>query len=144
MVDLPAIGNPPRRAADRRSTKAAIVLRLSVCRRSTPVAARRWLPLALLAACTLAAGLSACGGSSTKPTPLPPVQPHRDGPVSMFTVGAELYTNSAANMDLLQSLGVGFVRLDMNWGAVAPGPSSPHKPAFDARDPNAYPTTGAL
>jgi hypothetical protein len=57
----------------------------------------------------------------------------------MFTVAAELNTNSAANMDLLQSLGVGFVRLDLNWGAVAPDSSSSHKPAFDATDPNAYP-----
>ena len=57
----------------------------------------------------------------------------------MFTVGAELYTNSAANMDLLQSLGVGVVRLDMNWTAVAPDAPSLHKPAFDVRDPNAYP-----
>ena len=57
----------------------------------------------------------------------------------MFTVGAELYTNSAANMDLLQSLGVGVVRLDMNWATVAPDSPSLHKPAFDASDPNAYP-----
>ena len=57
----------------------------------------------------------------------------------MFTVAAELYTNSAANMDFLQSLGVGFVRLDLSWGTVAPDASSSHKPAFDARDPNAYP-----
>jgi hypothetical protein len=97
------------------------------------------LPLALVVVCVLAAGLSACGGSSSTPTPLPRDHPHRDGPVSMFTVGAELYTNSAANMNLLQSLGVDVVRLDMNWGAVAPDPASLHKPAFDARDPNAYP-----
>ena len=57
----------------------------------------------------------------------------------MFTVAAELYSNSGPNMDLLQRLGVGFVRLDMNWATVAPGASSRHKPAFDARDPNAYP-----
>jgi hypothetical protein len=95
----------------------------------------------VLAACALAAGLSACGGSSKKPTPLPRVHSHRDGPVSMFTVGAELYTNSAVNMDLLQSLGVGVVRLDMNWTAVAPDSPSLHRPAFDASDPNAYPAT---
>ena len=57
----------------------------------------------------------------------------------MLTVAAELYTNSAANMDLLHSLGVGFVRLDMNWLNVAPDASSSHKPAFNARNPDAYP-----
>ena len=56
-----------------------------------------------------------------------------------MTVGSELDTNSAANMNLLQSLGVGVVRLDMRWMDVAPDPASLHKPAFDARDPNAYP-----
>jgi hypothetical protein len=57
----------------------------------------------------------------------------------MLTVGSELYTNSAANMNLLQSLGVGVVRLDMRWTDVAPDPASLHKPTFDASDPNAYP-----
>jgi hypothetical protein len=114
---------------------------LPVCRRPTSTAARRWLPLALLAACALAAGLSGCGGSSKKPTPLPRIHPDRVGPESMFTVGAELYTNSTANMNLLQSLGVGVVRLDMNWATVAPDSPSLHKPAFDATDPNAYPAT---
>jgi hypothetical protein len=97
------------------------------------------MPLPLLAACALVAGLSGCGGSSGKAAPLPPLRPHRGGPVSMLTVGAELYTNSAANMKLLQSLGVGVVRLDMNWSAVAPDSASFHRPAFDASDPNAYP-----
>jgi hypothetical protein len=123
----------------RRGSAAVIVLRLPVCRRSTPAAACLRLPLALLAVCALAACLSACGGSSAKPTPLPSAHPHRDGPESMFTVGAELYTNSAANMNLLQSLGVGVVRLDMRWTDVAPDPATLHKPAFDASDPNAHP-----
>ena len=57
----------------------------------------------------------------------------------MATVAAELYTNSGPNMDLLQSLGVGFVRLDMNWGTVAPDAGSSHKPSFDASNPNGYP-----
>ena len=57
----------------------------------------------------------------------------------MFTVGAELYNNSAVGMDLLQSLGVGFVRLDVNWATVATDPTSAHPPAVDATDPNAYP-----
>jgi hypothetical protein len=99
----------------------------------------RRLSLVVLAACALGVCLSGCGGSTTKPTPVPPVNSHRVGPVSMFTVGAELYQNTAVNIAGLQSLGVGFVRLDMNWEAVAPHSASAHKPAFDARDPNAYP-----
>jgi hypothetical protein len=59
----------------------------------------------------------------------------------MFTVGSELYTNATANMNLLHRLGVGVVRLDMNWAAVAPDSPSLHKPAFDGADPNAYPAT---
>jgi hypothetical protein len=86
-------------------------------------------------------GLSACGGSAAKPSSLPPLYPDRAGPVSMFTVGSELFTNSAANMNLLQSLGVDVVRLDINWAAIAPNPSSAQKPVFDATDPNAYPAT---
>jgi hypothetical protein len=99
----------------------------------------RRLALVALAACALGAGVSGCGGSSTKTVPLPAVNPHRVGPASMFTVGSELYTNSAANMDLLQRLGVGLVRLDVNWATVAPDPTSAHQPAFNARDPSAYP-----
>ncbi|MGH2896368.1 MAG: hypothetical protein ACRDPM_24300, partial [Solirubrobacteraceae bacterium] len=95
--------------------------------------------LFVLAVCALGGGLAGCGGSTTEPAHLPAINPHRDGPVSMFTVGAELYNNSAPNMDLLQRLGVGVVRLDMNWATVAPDSASAHTPAFDARDPNAYP-----
>ncbi|MFL5863518.1 MAG: hypothetical protein ACJ780_22540 [Solirubrobacteraceae bacterium] len=98
------------------------------------------LPLVALAVCALGAGLSGCGGSSTEatPAPTPAVISHRVGPESMFTVGGELFTNPA-NMDLLQRLGIGVVRLDVNWGRVAPDPSSAHKPTFNGRDPNAYP-----
>ncbi|HTU95685.1 MAG TPA: hypothetical protein VMF14_07570 [Solirubrobacteraceae bacterium] len=42
-------------------------------------------------------------------------------------------------MDFLQSMGVDYVRLDMNWGSVAPDATSTHKPDIDASDPNAYP-----
>jgi hypothetical protein len=100
---------------------------------------RHLAALAVTLVVALPALVAGCGGSTPKPAPLPPLHLDRDGPVSMFTVGAELYTNSAANMDLLQSLGVGVVRLDVNWTAVAPDPTSPHKPAFDAGNPNAYP-----
>jgi hypothetical protein len=57
----------------------------------------------------------------------------------MFTVGAELYANPTPGLNLLQSLGVGFVRLDVNWGSVAPDATAAHKPGFDPQDPNAYP-----
>jgi hypothetical protein len=42
-------------------------------------------------------------------------------------------------MNLLQSLGVCGMRLDMRWTDVAPDSVSLHRPAFDATDPNAYP-----
>jgi hypothetical protein len=100
---------------------------------------RRWSLLAVVAACVLGAVLSGCGGSSAKTTPGTTVALHRAGPESLFTVGAELYTNSDANIALLQSLGVGVVRLDVNWASVAPDGTSAHKPAFDARSANAYP-----
>jgi hypothetical protein len=95
--------------------------------------------MVLLVACALGTGVAGCGGSSEKPIQSTLVNSERGGPVTMFTVAAELYANSAANMDLLRSLGVGVVRLDMNWTGVAPAPTSLHKPAFDARDPNSYP-----
>jgi hypothetical protein len=94
---------------------------------------------AVALAVVLATLLAGCGGSKPKPPSLPPVHSDRDGPESMFTVGAELYGNSGPNMNLLQSLGVGVVRLDMNWSAVAPDAPSLHKPVFDAGNPGAYP-----
>ncbi|MGZ4292758.1 MAG: hypothetical protein ACXVRM_00845 [Solirubrobacteraceae bacterium] len=103
---------------------------------------RLWLAVggvATLVVAAVAVVLVAGGSTTQKPAKLPITPSRRVGPESVFTVGAELYTNSGPNMDLLQSLGVGVVRLDMNWGAVAPDPSSANKPAFDARDPNAYP-----
>lgn len=98
-------------------------------------------PVAALAVVLALMVLPGCGGSSGRPSALPMLDPGRGGPVSMFTVGAELYTNPAANMNLLHRLGVDFVRLDMNWSRIAPDPVSFHEPAFDATDPNAYPVT---
>lgn len=119
--------------------RVVIVLRLrSRSSYPWPPSAGRRLALALLAAGSLVLGLSACGGSS-RPAALPPLHPDRAGPVSMFTVGAELYSNPGPNIQLLQNLGVTVVRLDINWSAIAPDPTSRHKPAFDATDPNAYP-----
>jgi hypothetical protein len=109
------------------------------CGLSSRAASRRPLAALAVALVVVASLVAGCGGSTPKPAVLPPLHLDRDGPESMFTVGAELYTNSTANMNLLKSLGVGVVRLDMNWSAVAPDPASLHKPAFDAGDPNAYP-----
>ena len=115
-------------------------MRLLVCRRSTPAATRRGCRLPCWPRARWPPACPAAAGRATKPTPLPPVQPHRDGPVSMFTVGAELYTNSAANMNLLQSLGVGCRppghELDRRSRRTPPRRTSRRSMP---RDPNAYP-----
>lgn len=45
----------------------------------------------------------------------------------------------AGTLDALRSLGVDWVRVTAGWSAIAPQPSSPRRPRFDARDPGAYP-----
>ncbi|MGI8713653.1 MAG: hypothetical protein ACR2NR_10810 [Solirubrobacteraceae bacterium] len=98
-------------------------------------------PVAALAVVLAMMVLAGCGGSSERPAALPALHPRRVGPASMFTIGAELYTNPVPSMNLLHRLGVDDVRLDMNWSRIAPDPVSFHAPAFDATDPDAYPAT---
>lgn len=42
-------------------------------------------------------------------------------------------------LDTMRSLGVDWVRVTANWSFIAPDPASARRPAFDARDPAAYP-----
>jgi hypothetical protein len=44
----------------------------------------------------------------------------------------------AATLDRLDGLGVRALRITLVWAAVAPDPGSATRPAFDARDPQAY------
>lgn len=46
------------------------------------------------------------------------------------------------SLDLLQSLGVTAIRIQMPWASVAPSPDASRPPAFNATDPNAYPAAG--
>ena len=45
-------------------------------------------------------------------------------------------------LDLLQSLGVTAIRIQLPWASVAPSPNASRAPAFNATDPNAYPAAG--
>jgi hypothetical protein len=45
----------------------------------------------------------------------------------------------AATLDDLRDLGVDWVRVTAGWSQIAPSPLSARRPAFDARDPRAYP-----
>ena len=60
----------------------------------------------------------------------------------MFTPASELVTNPAGTLDQLQRLGVDRVHVYMHWSDVAPAPTSPHRPSFNATDPAAYPAAG--
>jgi hypothetical protein len=53
-----------------------------------------------------------------------------------------LYSSPAtvgATLDTLKALGVDRVRLTIKWSAIAPSPTATTRPAFDAKDPAAYP-----
>lgn len=47
-----------------------------------------------------------------------------------------------ATLDRLADLGVRALRVQLIWARIAPDPSSPNRPAFDATDPNAYDWNG--
>ena len=44
----------------------------------------------------------------------------------------------AANLDEIEGLGFTRLRLTANWSSLAPAPTAPEKPPFDAADPAAY------
>ena len=60
----------------------------------------------------------------------------------MFTTANELNANPTQTLDELQRLGVDQIHVYLHWSDVAPAPASPHRPAFDAADPAAYPAAG--
>jgi hypothetical protein len=105
-------------------------------------ASRRYLAAPAVALVVgLAALVSGCGGSAPKPAPLPPVHPHRAGPVSIFTAPSAAAL-SPASLDELKRLGVDRIHIYLHWIDIAPDPTSRHRPAFDAGDPAAYPAAG--
>src|SRR4051794_5186977 len=62
--------------------------------------------------------------------------------VTTFEAPRELLSASTrdATLDQITSFGVTHVRQLVYWRDIAPSPDSRTKPAFDASDPNAYPT----
>jgi hypothetical protein len=93
-------------------------------------------------AIVLAAFLAGCGGTSATPAALPALHPHRSGPESMFTAAVELTSDPVGTLNAIKALGVDRVHIYMHWADIAPDPTSPRRPAFDATDPAAYPASG--
>jgi hypothetical protein len=87
--------------------------------------------------------LASCGGSSQPPVAkLPQLHPGRVGPEAMFTPDGELLANPMGTLEVLKSLGVDRIHVDMAWNSIAPDPTSRTRPSFDASDPGAYPASG--
>ena len=85
--------------------------------------------------------VTGCGGSAKVAT-LPPLAPGRVGPQAMFTDASELIAQPSATLSLLKRLGVDRVHIYMHWADIAPDPTSPVRPGFDATNPAAYPAAG--
>ena len=145
---MPDVAAPPRTAGATLAAGAdVIVIRLPETRTPSPTVRRLWRAGAAAAAALAAVvALSACGGGgSSSASAVPPVHDNHAGPESMFTSAAELTSSpgqAAATISVLKSLGVDRVHVPLYWGRLAPDPTSPHKPAFDASDPAAYPASG--
>ncbi len=103
----------------------------------------RFALLLAVAAVIVAIGLSGCGDASS-PSPahwLAGPVARLTGPVAMFQEPARMLIDPAGTLATLRSLGVGVVRMQMQWQLVAPDPSSATRPpGFDAADPAAYGT----
>ena len=102
----------------------------------------RWIAAGLgIAAAALvgAVGLALLGGEERPaPTPAPPVSRPtivQDDAVLLHRSDAETRTSIAE----LAALGVDWVRITAGWSVIAPDPTSPIRPDFDAEDPGAYP-----
>src|SRR3954471_4386381 len=92
-----------------------------------------------LIALAVVLGLAGCGSS----TPAPPLIDGTPGhPALVVQDDAELLyrddSRTRANMRRLGGLDVRSVRLTAAWANLAPRPRSRVRPAFDARDPDAY------
>ena len=77
--------------------------------------------------------------------PAPPASASRtqrtvfEDPKLLLRSGPEV---RAGTLDELRALGVDIVKLRVEWRSLAPDPTAPTRPAFDAADPNAYPIQG--
>jgi hypothetical protein len=78
-----------------------------------------------------------CGGEHTQRRPVPAA-----GPTIVQDDAEVLFRSDArvrATMRTLRSLGIDWLRVTANWSFIAPSPTSPRAPRFDAADPDAYP-----
>jgi hypothetical protein len=70
----------------------------------------------------------------------------RSSQFTIFEAPRELLSDDAAlraqTLDEIEGFGVGWVRIVLYWQSVAPDAGSASVPAFDERDPNAYPGFG--
>ena len=116
------------------------------CHRHPHAASLRLRVAAMLAAVLGTLVLAACGGSSSHTTttgPQPGFDPNRTGPMATYTpaqselIGAGV--DPGPKLDLLQQLGVRDIHIGIPWNAVAPAPTSRHRPVFDASSPAGYP-----
>jgi hypothetical protein len=77
---------------------------------------------------------------------LPTAAQARSSQLTMFEAPRELLSDDAAlraqTFDEVRGFGVRWLRVVMYWQSVAPDPDSRTVPAFDERDPNAYPGFG--
>jgi hypothetical protein len=88
--------------------------------------------IALLALIVLLALLALPAGASA-----------RSSQFTLFEAPGELLSDNNAlrtqTFDEIQGFGVHWIRIVLYWNSVAPDPDSATAPAFDDRDPNAYP-----
>jgi len=91
----------------------------------------------LLAALAVSAGATGCSGAEKERGPVAP------GVATIVQDDAELLHRSPrrveATLDDMADLGVDWVRVTAGWSVIAPSPDAAQRPAFDARDPAAYP-----
>jgi hypothetical protein len=63
--------------------------------------------------------------------------------VAVFQADPQVLGNPAGTLQTLRDLGVGMIRVNVTWNAIAPSPLSTHRPkGFDAPNPAAYPAGG--
>ncbi len=63
--------------------------------------------------------------------------------VSVFQADGQVLGNPGATLQTLRDLGVGMIRVNVTWNAIAPSALSTHRPkGFNAADPAAYPAGG--
>jgi hypothetical protein len=90
---------------------------------------RRLIPIAALLASTAALNAAPAAASTTQ--------------VAVFQADPQVLGNPTGTLQTLRDLGVGMVRVNITWNAIAPSALSTTRPkGFDATNPAAYPAGG--